>query len=86
MQGLAIFELLAMAGDGALRPGWVDDYEVGLDAYAARDWRAAIPRFEAVIAARGGDKASEVLIERCRHHIVEPPPADWTPVSVLDGK
>jgi adenylate cyclase len=87
MQGLWTFELLAIAAeDSARAPDWVRAYEAGLDAYAAREWQAAIAHFERADRARGGDQPSQLLIERCRRLIAEPPPADWSPVLVLDGK
>jgi len=87
MQGIWIFELLEMAEQDSSRvPDWVSAYEAGLDAYAARDWQAAIGQFELADKARGGDRPSHILIERCRRLLAEPPSADWTPVLVLDGK
>jgi adenylate cyclase len=84
--GLAIFELLGMAGD-VEHPGWVETYEAGLAAYADRNWSEAIGLFAATAAARGGvDRASEILLARCRECRANPPPRDWTPVSVLETK
>ena len=87
MQGIWIFELLDMAlptSPGA--PNWVRAYEKGLDAYAERDWQAAIAHFEQADGTRGGDRPSRILIERCRRLLAEPPSQDWSPVLVLDGK
>jgi adenylate cyclase len=86
MHGLWIFELLDMAELGShAGPEWVSAYEAGLDAYGAREWRAAIAQFERADTARGGDPPSQILIERCRRLLAEPP-SDWTPVLVLDSK
>jgi len=87
MQGLWIFELLAIAEPGSdTIPEWVSAYEAGLDAYAAREWRAAIAQFERADRARGADRPSQILLDRCRRLLAEPPPSDWTPVLMLDGK
>jgi adenylate cyclase len=87
MQSGAVYELLAVADEGgAAQPGWVRTYEAGLDAYADRDWEGAIALFETVIAARGGDRPSEIFIERCRNYLASPPPDHWTAVSVLTEK
>ena len=87
MQGGAIYELLGLAENGSARlPEWVGTYEAGLDAYAQRDWAGAIERFEAVIAARGIDRPSEIFIDRCRAFLACPPPEDWTAVTVLAEK
>jgi adenylate cyclase len=74
------------AEDCARVPDWVRAYEAGLDAYAAREWPAAVAHFERADRARGGDQPSQLLIERCRWLLAEPPPEDWTPIIILDGK
>jgi adenylate cyclase len=87
MQEGVIYELLGMADEGSAEPcGWVNAYEAGLDAYARRNWAGAIELFRAAIAIRGGDRPSEIFIERCRNYSASPPPKDWTPVSVLAEK
>ena len=87
MQAGAIYELLGMAEEGATEPAeWVRSYEAGLDAYARRDWAGAIKLFQAVIAAHGSDRPSEIFIERCRNYIVSPPPEHWRAVSALAEK
>jgi adenylate cyclase len=88
MQGLSIYELLGIAEDaGAEVPGWVGTYEAGLAAYEDRCWLDAVRLFEATTASRGGiDRPSEILLERCRACLVDPPPDDWTPISVLESK
>jgi adenylate cyclase len=87
MQGLAIYELLGLAGGNADRAPWVETYEAGLAAYEGRRWADAIDLFEAVAASRGGpDRASEVLIARCRGCLADPPPDGWMAVSMLGTK
>jgi adenylate cyclase len=86
-QGLAVYELLGMADDGALQtPKWVTAYEAGLDAYARRDWSGAAELFESAIAHRGDDLPSRIFVERCRKYLASPPPEDWTAVSILAEK
>ena len=86
-QGLAVYELLGMADEGALEPpGWVGAYEAGLDAYARRDWAGAIELFEKVITIRGDDLPSRRFVERCRNYLASPPPEDWTAISILAEK
>jgi adenylate cyclase len=87
MQGLWIFELLEMTEQSASGvPDWISAYEAGLDAYAGREWQAAISHFERADKARAGDRPSQLLVERCRRLLAEPPAADWTALLVLDGK
>lgn len=86
--GLAIYELLGMAERaGTAPPEWVRIYEAGLAAYEDRRWSEAIGLFEATAAIRSGiDRPSEILIERCRSCLTDPPPKDWMPISVLESK
>jgi adenylate cyclase len=85
MQGLAIYELLAMA-EGARVPEWVETYEAGLAAYEDRCWPDAVRLFEATAVCRGGDRPSEILLERCHACLADPPPDDWIPISILESK
>ncbi len=87
VEGIAVYELLCMADHASAEPPeWVVSYEDGLDAYADRRWAAAIEFFAAAIAARGGDRPSQIFIERCRAYLASPPPDDWKPISVLAEK
>ena len=84
--GLAIYELLGMAEDpGTEVPEWVEIYEAGLAAYEDRSWSEAVKFFEATAACRGvGDRPSEILLDRCRTYLAEPPANDLMPISVLE--
>jgi adenylate cyclase len=82
-EGVAIYELLAMADDGAGdRPDWVARYEAGLADYRARRWPEAERCFAAAAARPGGDAPARLFVERCRVLIAAPPGADWTPVAI----
>jgi hypothetical protein len=70
-----------VADPGANIPGWVETYESGLAAFEDRRWREAMGLFEATAGFRGGlDRPSEILIQRCRACVADPPPEDrlWT--------
>src|SRR5271154_7150416 len=88
IEGLAIYEPLGMAEDPSAEvPQWVETYEAGLAAYENRCWSEAIKVLETVAAARGAiDRPSEILLERCRTYLVDPPPDSWTPISVRESK
>jgi adenylate cyclase len=88
MEGTAIFELLAMAEEGAAQCwAWVADYEAGLAAYRARRWQEAVACLERTIAKRpGGDAAAAILIERCRSFQLDPPGPDWVALTVMGSK
>ena len=87
--GLVIYELLGMAADdgGTEAPEWARTYESGLSAYEDRRWSDAIGFFEATAALRDRvDRPSQILAERCRACLADPPPDDWLPISVLESK
>lgn len=82
-----VYELLGARGDvedDVLEAR--DHYEAGLAHYRDRRWEAAIARFEQARKLRSDDRASEVLIERCRRHGDQPPPADWDGSFVMPTK
>lgn len=72
-----IFEVVDVAGPDETKPGWVRSYEKGLIAYMARDWEDAIACFNMSLTLRGDDRPSQLMIDRCRQHKLEPPPLDW---------
>jgi adenylate cyclase len=75
--GLQIYELLDMADAPTDLPDWVKAYEKALVCYRARDFAGAIAAFQKVQDLRGGDRASEVMIERCKQAMVTPISDDW---------
>jgi len=83
-----VYELLGIeAEDEPMADiGWIATYEAALAAYRDRQWDLAIGLFEAVIAARGGDRPSAVLAGRCRQMKAAEPDAGWTGASVLESK
>ena len=85
MEGTAIFELLGVAEEGSA-PEWTFHYEEGLRDYRTRRFDTAIERFTEAVSLRGGDRAAEVMIERCRAFLSEAPPAGWAGTTVLDMK
>ena len=58
-------------------------YARGLDAYLAGEWGRAVDRFEEAAAMRPGDKAAQLMIERCRRFF-DNPPERWDGVADLD--
>src|SRR5215469_1917647 len=86
--GLAIYELLGLPQDEKTEtPEWVRTHEAGLAAYEDRRWSEAIGFFKTTAAFRGTvDRPSEILIERCRSCLTDPPCSDWIPISVMESK
>jgi adenylate cyclase len=84
-EGNAIYELIGLANEGDARE-WIAVYESALRAYRARNFEQAIAQFTEADLLRGGDKASALMIERCRAFLREAPPAGWMGTTVLDMK
>ena len=85
---VAVYEVMGYH-DRETRPdlaAMLDAFDEGLALYRARDWDAAIARFEAVLALHAHDTPSSMYIERCRHYREAPPDDDWDGVWVLTEK
>lgn len=59
-----------------LHPAWLDAYSAGFEAYAAGAWAAALDQLERAIAIEPEDKATGLILERCRT-MQATPPATW---------
>ena len=84
-EGIAIFELIGLAEDGPA-PAWVKLYETALREYRARGFERAEALFKDVLKQHPGDKAAQLMAERCTHYRREAPPADWAGTTALDMK
>jgi adenylate cyclase len=84
--GTAIFELVGLAGESPESLGWVAAYADGLRRYRDREWVEAIALFATVVAMRGGDRPSELMIERCSVLLEAPPETSWSGVTALRTK
>jgi adenylate cyclase len=85
---VAVYEVMGYH-DRETRPdlaAMLDAFDEGLSLYRARDWDAAIARFEAVLGLHAHDTPSSMYIERCRHYREAPPDDDWDGVWVLTEK
>lgn len=85
-EGLAVYELIAMADETGDPPGWISAYEEGLALYRSRRFEAAIAAFEKAAVLRGGDPVSAVMQARAAAFLKEPPPAGWAGVAVAAEK
>ncbi|WP_431201549.1 adenylate/guanylate cyclase domain-containing protein [Bradyrhizobium betae] len=85
-EGVAVYELIGIAGEDASATGWIARYEQGLSSYRARRFAAALVDFEAVLAERGHDRPAELMGERCREFAAAMPDAAWQPVAALRTK
>jgi adenylate cyclase len=81
-QPVNVYELLGAEGEPIPRKTELLRYEDAFDAYAKRDFRAAI----AIASAIPEDGPSRVLCKRCEALIERPPPEDWDGVYVASSK
>ena len=84
--GIAIYELLGVAEDGAALPDWAALYERGLAAYRSRDFAAAASFFQQVLDARTSDQPGRMMLERCRNYLTSPPGDDWEATNAMKAK
>jgi adenylate cyclase len=86
-RGVRVYELLALASDGnAEAVAIAADASKALDAYAGRDFAAAIDAWKRVLARRPDDRASQILIERCNEFIAHPPSDRWSAITIVTEK
>ncbi len=87
MKPVDIFTVIAERASGIVEPPWMAAYEEGVRCFRARDFAAAISRFEEASRDAPGDWLIEhYYLGQCRALIVNPPPPDWTPVDVMTSK
>jgi len=84
--GIAIYELLDTAEQGAVPPAWVGLYVSGLAAYRSRNFAAAIGFFQQVLDARASDQPARMMLERCRQFLESPPGDDWDATNAMKAK
>jgi adenylate cyclase len=84
--GIAIYELLGVAENGAELPRWAALYETALAAYRAQDFARAMSLFQQVLAANGSDRPAHIMLERCRAFLQSPPGKDWEATNAMKVK
>jgi adenylate cyclase len=84
--GIAIYELLGIAENGAVLPAWVALFERGLAAYRRRDFTAAASFFHNVVDARPADQPARIMLARCQHYLESPPGEDWEATNAMQAK
>jgi adenylate cyclase len=84
--GIAIYELLDVAENGAVPPDWVARYACGLAAYRARNFADAMGFFQQVLDARASDQPARMMHERCSQFLKAPPGDDWAATNEMKAK
>jgi adenylate cyclase len=85
-EGLAVYELIGLAGVSGENTDWIASYEEGLSRYCRRDFSAAIIHFEAVLGGRPHDLPASLLLERCRRFQQSGVDEEWSHVAALKTK
>ncbi|MCW6512582.1 adenylate/guanylate cyclase domain-containing protein [Lichenifustis flavocetrariae] len=85
-EGMPLFEIVGTAEPGASTPAWILTYAEALELYRTRRFEAAVLAFERVVAMRGCDAPSRVMIERCQAFLVSPPNSEWHGTMVFEQK
>ena len=82
-----VYEVVAVRADAtADQIAWVAAHREALRAYLDRRFAAAGARFEALLVDRPDDRATALLLDRCRTYLAAPPGPDWDGTHVLDLK
>jgi len=82
----SVYELLDEKTEEAVQKNaWIEDYAKGLSYYKKAEWNKAIDIFERLSQNPTNDKASGVMLERCRKFKHETP-KDWDGIFTLEVK
>lgn len=65
---------------------FLSHYQVGREAYLARDFQQAITNFELAQNIRPGDQAVTIHLERSHKYLTDPPPESWDGVHTMTTK
>jgi adenylate cyclase len=81
-----IYDVLGHTADAGSVANLCAQFGLGLAAYRARRWAAALATFEAILTERPKDGPSILYAERCRAYLGTDPGPAWDPVTVMDTK
>lgn len=83
-----IYELISDNVDevGPEKRKLVEMYCEGLAKFRNREWQTAKELFEKVLSTDPADYPSEMYLERCMLYEMEPPPAEWNGVFIMQTK
>ncbi len=83
-----IYELIGMCDDNL-----ADDehtkvklYNDGIKLYPKRRWKEAVDHFNEMTRLYPEDTPSRIYLERSKFFLLNPPPDDWTGITVLESK
>src|SRR5579859_148559 len=83
---VAVYESLGFRAKETALPALLKLHAEGIEAYRARNWKAAARAFDAALELYPDDGPGKVYRERCKLLIKTPPAADWDGVWNLTEK
>jgi adenylate cyclase len=84
---LSVYEIVGRAGQvDSTRAAALAMYADGIELYRARRWAEARGVFERLQSSGAKDGPSVLYLQRSRHLLANPPPADWDGVFVAETK
>jgi adenylate cyclase len=85
-KALLIYELLSTnEKSNNEQRNFINYYQKGLDLYFKMNWKSAINMFQNALKIRD-DQPSELLINRCKKFIINPPSENWNGVWEIQDK
>jgi adenylate cyclase len=63
-----------------------EQFRPAIDSYFGREFESAARRFETILSGFPGDKPAQIMLERCRNFIENPPAGDWDGVYQAESK
>jgi len=87
-QPVAVHEILDFHDESSFPklPEFLQLYRLAMDQYRGRRFKEAAASFEEAMRLRANDRVCALYIERARHYLDAPPPADWDGVWTLTEK
>ncbi len=86
-QPTRLYELVGLPDrmdEAARRRLW--EFSQGSERYFLGDFKGGLAHFKEVLAADPQDRPAQILAERCRQYLKDPPPVDWNGVTTLTSK
>jgi len=87
-QPVAVHEILDFHDENSFPklPEFLQLYRLAMDQYRGRRFKEAAASFEEAMRLRANDRVCALYVERARHYLDAPPPADWDGVWTLTEK
>jgi adenylate cyclase len=85
-QSVGIFEVLGEGPPETELDRFLEAYHQALRHYRAKCWDECVAEFQSALKLRPRDVATHRYLGLARKLAAEPPPPEWEPVTIMDGK